>query len=67
MSTVINNPGNGEGSDNAVGMIIGVVVLIVVIALFFVYVLPMIRDNNPTPSGTNINVTLPAGSNSGTQ
>lgn len=69
MTTVINNPGNGEGSGSGVGIIIGVIVLLVVIGLFFVYALPAIRSSWVTPQKGNIdvnvklpnvNVTLPA-------
>lgn len=66
MTTVINNPGNGENSDSGVAMIVGVIVLVVVVGLFFVYVLPMIRDNNSSQESIDVNVKLPASNNSGT-
>ncbi|MFA6214970.1 MAG: hypothetical protein WC768_00190 [Patescibacteria group bacterium] len=56
MTTVINNPGNGEGSGSGVGIIIGVVVLLVVVGLFFVYALPAIRSSRVTPQNGNIDV-----------
>lgn len=52
MTTIIN-PGGGDGG-NGVGMILGVVIALVVIFLFFVYGLPAIRGGND--GGTNINV-----------
>ncbi len=63
MTTVINNPGNNEDSGGAVGMILGVVVLLVVVGLFFVYALPAIRNSGGvTPKGTlDVNVNVPAG------
>lgn len=51
MTTVINNPG-GEGGSG-VGIIVGVVLAIAIIAIFFIYGLPALRNNN---GGTNINV-----------
>ncbi|MFZ2151707.1 MAG: hypothetical protein WAV09_01210 [Minisyncoccia bacterium] len=60
MTTVINNPGNGEGSGGVAGIVVGMIALIVVIAIFFVYVLPMIRNSNvPPQKSLDINVTLP--------
>ena len=61
MTTVINNPGNGEGSNSSVGIIIGLIVLLVVIGLFFVYGLPAIRKGNAVPqnAGIDVNVKLP--------
>ncbi len=60
MTTVINNPGNGEGSSGVGGAIVGIIALIIFVAIFFMYILPMIRNSN-TPQGKSIdvNVTLP--------
>jgi len=62
MPTVINNPGTTEDTgSNLVLAIVLIVVVIAGVALFFVYGLPMLRNNsNQTPSSTNINVTVPA-------
>lgn len=65
MTTVINNPGDGQGTDGTMSMIVGVIVLLVVVGLFFVYVLPMIRDNNAPRESIDVNVKLPASNNSG--
>ncbi len=67
MTTVINNPG-GESSDSATSLIVGIIVLVIVAALFFIFVLPVIR-NSGTPNGNNtldVNVKLPASGNSNT-
>lgn len=52
MVTVVNNPSTGE-SNGGMGMIVGLVVLVVVGLLFFVYGLPALRQMQ---SGTTINV-----------
>jgi hypothetical protein len=61
MATVINNP-SGNSEDSGVGMIIGVLVAIVLIVLFFVYGLPALRGNPaPAQNGLNVDVNLPSG------
>jgi hypothetical protein len=60
MPTVINNPGTTEDSGSS--LVLGIILAVVVLgglALFFIYGLPMIQ-NNQNPSTTNINVTTPA-------
>lgn len=58
MTTVINSPGSNEGSG--AGLIIGVIIALVIIALFFVYGLPALRGNGGSNDrGTNINVQIP--------
>ncbi len=57
MTTIIN-PGNNESSG--AGLVVGVIIAIVLIALFVIFGLPAIR--NGKNSGTNINVQVPAGS-----
>ena len=65
MATVINNPGNTTSDDGAgvgLGMIVGIILAVVVIALLAIYGIPALRISSaPTqPAGaTNINVTLP--------
>lgn len=68
MTTVINNPGVGETGDSAVGMIVGVILLLVVVGLFFVYALPAIRGNSAAPRSdtVDVNVKFPAGGTSPT-
>jgi hypothetical protein len=60
MTTVIN--GSGEDSSGA-GLIIGVVVAIILIALFFMYGLPAMRGGEQKT--TDINVTVPTPTNNG--
>ena len=55
MATVINNPDTDAGSG--AGLVIAVIVGILIIALFFIYGLPALRNNDQ--GGTNINVTVP--------
>lgn len=65
MATIINNPGNGEDSSGAGGLLLGFILLIIVLALFFLYGLPMIRNSNtpvkeaPKTDSLDINVTVP--------
>ncbi len=55
MTTVINTPG-GQSDDSGLGFILGVIVAIVLVALFFVYALPALRQKDqPT---TNV-ITIP--------
>lgn len=63
MATIINNHGNPKGLDSGVSTTIGVVVLLIIIALFFVYSLSTIHDSKVTPQtdNTNINTDSSAG------
>lgn len=57
MSTVINNPGNNEESaDSVIGLVSGLILLIFVVALFFLYILPMIREPNQQAQNETINI-----------
>lgn len=68
MATIINNP-PGVTEDSSLGMVVGLVVALVLIVLFFIFVWPSLGnpnsslspDYNSAPSGasTNVNVTLP--------
>ena len=44
MATVVNNPGNNN-SGNGIVMILGLIVILVIAFLFFVYGLPMLRQS----------------------
>lgn len=44
MTTVVNNPPASNDSNGGVGMIFGLIVLVVVVYLFFVYGLPAIQN-----------------------
>lgn len=64
MSTVINNPGEGESSNSVVNAVIGIIVVILVLILFFVYALPAMRNSNtetkePQNNTLDVNVNLP--------
>lgn len=63
MTTVVNNPGNTDGTG--AGLVVGVILAIAVIALlFFVYGLPAIRGTEPATPAANtvdVNLKLPAG------
>ena len=54
MSTVINNPGGGESSG--MGLVVGIVVAIIAVGLFFFFVLPAIRGGGQGGKDANINV-----------
>lgn len=60
MTTVVNNPPPSNDSNGGMGMIIGLIVLIVVAYLVFVYGLPAIKQmSSPQiniPSKIDINV-----------
>ncbi len=63
MATIINNPKSGDESNSSVGMIVGLVVLLAAVGLFFIYALPAIRANMATPQdgAIDVNIKLPAG------
>ena len=51
---MINTPG-GQNSDSGLGFILGIILAIVLVAVFFVYVLPVLREDK----SSDINVTVP--------
>lgn len=64
MATIVNNPApSNDNSGGPMGMIIGLIVLIVVAYLFFVYGLPVIKNmqggtpqiNVPSKIDVNVN------------
>lgn len=62
MTTIINTPGTNDNGSS--GLIAGIIIAVVIIALFFLYGLPAIRQNSapaPKDPGINIDVTIPAG------
>ncbi len=62
MATVINNPSDGDSS--AMGVVVGIIVVIILGALFFMYALPAMRNTQaPQDNGgsLNIDVNLPTG------
>ena len=54
MPTIINNPSTDNGNSGGAGVIIGIVLTIAILAIFFLYGLPSLRKNNT--SGTTVNV-----------
>ncbi len=62
MTTIVNTP-RGESTDSSLGLILGVIIAIALVVLFFVYGLPALRQGQSQPNGgnTDINVTLPGG------
>ncbi len=54
MATIVNNPPAQDNSGGPFGLILGLVVLIVVVYLFFVYGIPALR--NVHLGGTQVNV-----------
>ena len=70
MATIINNPGGGESTESGIGLIVGGVIFLVAVFLFFIYALPALRDNNEPqqPAGNiDVNVELPAGNQTPTE
>ncbi len=62
MATIINNPGEHTTEDSGLGLMIGVLLAIVLLAVFFVYILPAIRNSKPQSDqggNINLNVTTP--------
>ncbi len=63
MATIINNPPSNNNSSGPMGMIIGIIVLIVLVYLGYVYGLPVIRQmgtpqiNIPSKIDVNVNQT----------
>jgi hypothetical protein len=56
MTTIINTPPAGESADSGLGLVLGIILALIFIALFFVYGLPAIQANNAQPEASNINV-----------
>ena len=63
MATIINNPAN-QGSDEGagIGFIFGILVVVLVGFLFFIYALPALRDSGAEklPTTQNIEIQIPA-------
>jgi hypothetical protein len=49
MTTIVNNPPSSDNSGGPMGMIVGIVVLVVLGYLVYVYGLPAIRQMGGTP------------------
>lgn len=61
MTTIINTPPTKESSDSGLGVILGIIVALIIVALFFFYGLPAIRGSSAAPEAdsVNVNVQLP--------
>lgn len=65
MTTVVNNPPANDNSGGPIGLIIGIIVLIVLLYLGYIYALPMLRQtqfgspqiNIPSKIDVNVNQT----------
>lgn len=58
MTTVVNNPGSGEGMG--VGFIIGIIVAVAILALAVVFGLPAFRaSQTPKENSIDVNIKLP--------
>mgnify|MGYP003396087096 CR=1 FL=1 len=63
MATIINNP-TGQGSDEGMGfgLIVGILITIFLVFLFFTYGMPALRDNQTEkqPATQKIEIQLPS-------
>lgn len=69
MTTIVNTPSSGESSDSGLGLILGAVMAIALITLFFIYGLPALRQNNNQSGSTNtivVPIVGPAGATGAT-
>lgn len=49
MTTIVNNPPSSDNSGGPIGMIVGIIVLVILVYLGYVYGLPAIRQMGGTP------------------
>ncbi len=65
MTTIVNTPASSNESGGSTGMIVGLLVLVLVVFLFFYYGLPAIKSVQPgspqinLPSEIDVNVNAP--------
>lgn len=52
MATIVNNPPNNSG--NGMGFLLGVIILVVFGAVFFIYILPLIQQG--MNGGVQVNI-----------
>ncbi len=55
MTTIVNNPPSSDNSGGALGMIFGIIVILVLVYLGYVYGLPAVRQMQQS-GGVQINV-----------
>lgn len=58
MTTIINTPPTGESADSGLGLILGIIIALILVALFFVYGLPAIRATSVAPKANDVNVNV---------
>lgn len=67
MTNIVNTPPAGNDSGSGVGIILGVLVALIIVVLFFVYGLPALRQGaSPDNSSGAIDVNVKLPDNSGT-
>ena len=59
MATIINTPRDTSNESSGVGMIIGILVALALVALFLVYGLPQLQTTGTPQGSTEVNVDLP--------
>ena len=62
MALVINNPGDTRADNSGIGMILGVIIALLAIALLAVYAFPALRrqvNDSATPNNASINIQVP--------
>ena len=66
MATIINTPGTSGNNDSSAGLVVGIIVAIVVVALILLYAIPGLRKNSGnTTNSPSINIQPPSGSSGG--
>ena len=57
MTTVVNNPATGTTSEGAgSGVVVGVIIALIVLALLLIFGLPLMRSNLQGSSGVDVNI-----------
>lgn len=63
MTTIVNTPASTTDSNDSTGMIIGFILLMVLLFVFFVYGLPMMRQSSTpqvnVPDKVDVNINQP--------
>lgn len=67
MTTIINTPSNGESGDGVASILMGILLTIIVAALFFIYVMPKVNNpvEAPKANSIDVNVKLPSTTGAG--
>jgi hypothetical protein len=59
MTTIINTPGNNSDSGGGAAIVFGLIIVLALGALFYVYALPQLRSDTKDTTTTEIKVELP--------